>query len=168
MDTKDISAVLLKTVGLVMVAFAVFEIPAYLPPRVSLTEEYSLLMALVDAAAILTLPIVLGLLLWFFPATVVNKIVSGEKLSGERFGVLELERVALIVVGAWLVAYGITDLTYGISSMVVMQKVYDQTLVLGRYAPGLVTSIVKIALGLGLALGATGVAGFIRRIRGEG
>ena len=167
MDLKDISAVLLKTVGLVMLAFALFEIPSYLPPRVSLTE-YSLLSATVDAAAILTLPIILGLLLWFFPGTVVNKIVSGEKLSGERFGVREFERVALTIFGAWLIAYGIADLIYIVSSMVVLQKVYEQSPAIARHMPGLITSIAKVALGFGLALGAKGITGVVQRIRGEG
>jgi hypothetical protein len=85
MDTKDVSAVLLKTMGLVMLAYAVFEIPLYFPPSTNLTEQYSLFDAVVQAAASLILPTVLGLLLWFFPATVTNKIVSGAKLSGERF-----------------------------------------------------------------------------------
>jgi hypothetical protein len=99
---------------------------------------------------------------------VVNKIVSGEKISGERFGVAEFERVALIVLGTWLVAYGIADLIYSISSIVVLQKVYEQSLGFGRYLPGVITSIAKVALGLGLALGAKGIVAFISRIRGEG
>jgi hypothetical protein len=159
----------LKTVGLVMLAYAVFEIPLYFPPRASLTDDYSISVALVQATATLALPIVLGLLLWFFPATVTNKIVSGEKLSGERFGAVDLERVALTVVGAWLFAYGIADLIYTVTSMVVLQVAYaDQSPQLTRYLPGIITSAAKAALGLGLAIGAKGVARLINRVRGDG
>jgi hypothetical protein len=167
-DIKDISAVLLKTVGLVMLAYAVFEIPLYFPPSSESTERYSVFAALAQAATALTLPIVLGLLLWFFPATVVNRIVSGEKLSGEHFGAPQLERVALTVVGAWLVAYGVADLIYSVSTMVVVQRAYSEMPVpLERYLPGIVTCIAKVAMGFGLAFGAKGIARLIGRVRGE-
>jgi len=168
MDIKDISAVLLKTSGLVMLAFAAFEIPSYFLPRAS-DYEISVLTAVVQAAAMLSLPIVLGLLLWFFPATVTNKMVSGPKLSGEHFGASDFERVALTVVGAWLVAYGIADLIYTVSSMVVVQRLYaEESAPLGRYIPSVITNLAKVALGLGLALGAKGITRVISRIRGEG
>ena len=170
MDTKDGSAVLLKTIGLAMIAYAIFEIPLYFPPRSSPTGDFSVFAAVAHAAAVLTLPIALGRALWFFPAKVTNKIVSGDKLSGERFGAPELERVALTVsvIGAWLVAYGIADLIYDISTVVVLQREYaEQAPPLSRYLPGVITSISKVGLGLGLALGAKGIARFIYRVRGE-
>jgi hypothetical protein len=169
MDIKDVSAVLLKAIGLVMLAFAVFEIPLYFPPRSNLTEEYSIFAAFVQAASTLALPFVLGLILWFFPATVTNKIVSGEKISGERFGAPDLERVALTVVGAWLVAYGIADLVYTLSTMVALQhEVPEYSPPLSRYWPGVITSVAKVAMGVGLAFGAKGIARLISRVRGEG
>jgi hypothetical protein len=69
---------------------------------------------------------VLGLLLWFFPSAVTNKIVAGEKLSGDRFGSADLERVALTVVGAWLVAYGFSDVIYSITSLIFVQSEYAE------------------------------------------
>jgi hypothetical protein len=167
MDIKDLSAVLLKTVGLVMLAYAVFEIPLYFPPHVNLTDQYSILDALVEATGTLILPIVLGLVLWFFPATVTNKIVSGEKLSGERFGAPQLERVALTVVGSWLVAYGIADLIYSVATMIVLQRQYaGLTIPPSRYIPGIITSVAKVGLGVGLAFGAKGIARLVDRVRG--
>jgi len=169
MDTKDISAVLLKTIGLVMLAYAVFEIPLYFPPNSGSTDQYSIFGAFAQAVATLTLPIALGLLLWFFPARVTNKIVSGVKLSGARFGSVELERVALTVVGAWLVAYGIADLIYSISTLIFVQREYaQQSPPLTRYWPGIVTSVAKVFIGVGLAVGAKGISRLIARVRGEG
>lgn len=168
MDTKDISAVLLKTIGLVMLAYAVFELPLYFPPRANLRDDYSVFAAFAGAGVTLTLPIALGLLLWFFPATVTNKIVTGEKLSGERFGSRDLERVALTVVGAWLVAYGVTDLIYALSTMLIVQREYSaQSPPISSFFPGVITSIAKILLGVGLAIGAKGIARAIGRVRGE-
>ena len=141
MDTKDVSAILLKTVGLVMVAYAVFELPLYFPPNSGSLDQYSIFAALAQATATLALPIVLGLLLWFFPSTVTNKIVAGEKLSGDRFGSADLERVALTVVGAWLVAYGLLTVIYSIASLIFVQREYAER------APS-----IEFRLALGLAL----------------
>lgn len=147
-----------------------FELPLYFPPRVSATREYSVLGAFTDAALTLTLPIVLGLILWFFPAKVTNKIVFGEKLAGERFGVRDFERVALTVVGTWLVVYGIADLIYTISSMVVTERIYREYTnaesPLRQYVPGIITNAAKVVLGVGLALGAKGIARLMDRARG--
>jgi hypothetical protein len=166
MDTKDVSAILLKTMGLVMLAYAVFAIPSYFPPRVNLTDQYSILDALVEAGGTLALPFVFGLLLWFFPATVTNKIVGGKKLSGERFGAPDLERVALTVVGLWLVAYGVADMVYTLSTMVTLQLAYGERVAqLSRYIPGIITSAAKVAMGVGLAFGAKGIARLIDRVR---
>lgn len=169
MDTKDITAVLLKTAGLIFFAYAIFELPLYFPPRISPTTDFSIVTALVQAAATLTLPIVLGLLLWFFPATVTNKIVSGEKLSGARFGVSEFERVALTVLGVWLVAYGVTDLIYDLVTLYLVQKQYPD---MPQYPPrtyaGVAASTAKILIGVGLALGAKGISRLVNRMRGDG
>ena len=168
MDTKDVSAILLKTIGLVMIAYSVFEVPMYFPPNFGTTDQFSIFAALAQAAAALTLPIVLGLLLWFFPKTVTNSIVSGEKLSGERFGSADLERIALTVLGAWLVAYGLADLIYSVSTLIFQQREYaERAPPLSRYLPGIVTSGAKVAIGIGLAIGANGIARLINRIRGE-
>jgi hypothetical protein len=168
MDTKDVSAILLKTVGLVMVAYSVFEIPLYFLPSSSTTDQFSFLAVFAQAAAALMLPIALGLLLWFFPATITNRIVSGEKLSGDRFGAADLERVALTVVGAWLIAYGVADLIYSFSSLIFTQREFaDRSPPISRYMPGIVTSIAKVAIGCGLAVGAKGIARVLKRVRGE-
>ena len=168
MDTKDVSAVLLKTIGLVMVAYAVFEIPLYFIPNSGATDQFSFLAVFAQAAAALALPIILGLLLWFFPATITNKIVSGDKLSGDRFGATDLERVALTVVGAWLLAYGVADLIYSISSLIFAQREYAERFPsVSRYMPGIITSIAKVAIGGGLAVGAKGISRVIKRARGE-
>ena len=168
MDAKDVSAILLKTAGLVMVAYAVFELPLYFPPNSGSLDQYSIFAALAQATATLALPIVLGLLLWFFPSTVTNRIVAGEKLSGDRFGSADLERIALTVVGAWLAAYGLSDLIYSITSLIFVQREYaERAPSISRYLPGLVTSGAKVAIGVSLAIGAKGIARLINRARGE-
>jgi hypothetical protein len=112
---------------------------------------------------------VLGLLLWFFPAKVTNRIVSGDKLSGDRFGVREFERVALTILGAWLVAYGVADLIYDVTSVIVTQRDFPQQRgAFVPHMPRIFASAAKVIIGISLVIGAKGIARIIDRVRGEG
>src|SRR5712691_8702781 len=115
MDTKDLAAVLVKTAGLAIFAYAVIRLPAYLPPWVSGNAPFSIGALFAEAAVTLALPMLLGLLFWFFPATVTNKMVSGKKLAEAQFGLREFERVALTIVGVSIVAYGLADFIHAVA-----------------------------------------------------
>jgi hypothetical protein len=70
------------------------------------------------------------------------------------------------VVGLWLVAYGVADLIYAVATMVTLQRTYgEQVAPLTRYLPSMITSVAKVAMGVGLAFGAKGIAGLINRVR---
>jgi hypothetical protein len=166
-DTKDVATMLVKAVGLVMFAYAIFDIPYYFPPYASLSAERSFTAAFMQAVATLTLPILVGLLLWFFPATVVNKIVSGERLAAEGLRLLEFERLALTIIGVWLAAYGISDLIYKATSLVVIERQFPGPTPPDLWA-GVFAAGVKVAVGCGLAVGSKGLARLISRMRGEG
>ena len=145
MDTKDIAALLLKTAGLVMFAYAIFDIPYYFLPSKT-DSEYSFIASFMQAAGILALPIVLGLLLWFFPATVVNKIVSGDKLT-DGLQVRDLERVALTVIGIWFVAFGVSDLVYQAGSMILMKRQFPDAPPVEAWL-GIIAAAAKVLVGL--------------------
>jgi hypothetical protein len=166
MDTKDIAALLLKTAGLLMFAYAIFEIPYYAFPRAGANQEYSFIATFMQAVAYLTLPIVLGLVLWFFPATVVNKIVAGDKLT-DGLRTQDFERLALTVIGLWFVAHGIADLAYHLGSYVLWSRQFPQPQPLEPF-PVMIAAIAKVVVGLALAVGAKGVLRLIARVRGEG
>ena len=83
MDTKDVTAVLLKIAGLVIVAYAAFALPYYFSPEAMSSSQFSVADTLMSALFYMALPVVFGLFLWFFPATITNRIVSGEKVAGE-------------------------------------------------------------------------------------
>ena len=65
-------------------------------------------------------------------------------------------------------AYGLSDLIYSITSLIFVQREYaERAPSISRYLPGLVTSGAKVAMGVGLAIGAKGIARLINRVRGE-
>jgi hypothetical protein len=165
-DTKDIAALLLKTAGLVIFAYAIFDIPYYFLPHPRTDSDYSFIASFMQAAGMLALPIVLGLLLWFFPATVVNKIVSGDKLT-EGLGVRDFERIALTVIGIWFVAYGVSDLVYRVGSLILMKRQFPDAPPVEAWL-GIIAAAAKLLVGFGLAVGAKGVLRVIAKVRGEG
>jgi hypothetical protein len=165
MDAKDIATILLKTAGLVMFAYAIFDIPYYFPPYVTSGGEQSFINAWMQAAAVVTLPIVLGLVLWFFPATVVNKIVAGPKLT-EGLQIHHFERVALTVLGVWLVAYGIVDVIHYVTSFFSVRQQFPD-FPGSRFWLGILTPAAKLLVGAGMAIGAKGVVRLIARVRRE-
>src|SRR6266496_5310044 len=165
MDTKDIAALLLKTAGMSKIAYAIFDIPYYFLPHPKTDSEYSFIASCMQAAGMLALPIVLGLLLWFFPATVVNKIVSGDKLT-EGLGVRDFERIALTVIGIWFVAYGVSDLVYRVGSLILMKRQFPDAPPVEAWL-GIIAAAAKLLVAFGLAVGANGLLRVIAKVRGE-
>src|SRR5438552_6077013 len=156
MDTKDLTAVSLKVTGLVILAYSVFQLPRYfIPTAGSISSSFT--GSLLEAAAALALPAIVGLLLWLFPATVTNKIVSGHKLSEATFGVPQLERVALSVLGIWLVASGLGDIIYNLSAVFFIQREYPTEQLPPRVYVGAIASAAKVVIGVAIALGAKGI-----------
>jgi heme/copper-type cytochrome/quinol oxidase subunit 4 len=164
MDAKDLAALLLKIAGLVILGHALFQVPYFFPLEEISAGKFSFADAVMSAVYYITLPLVVGALLWFFPATISNKIVSGKKLSDSGFGVRQFEQVALTLIGVWLVAYGIADL---ISSLVWIAQVEKQfnTLPPRAYAATL-AAVAKVIIGCAIAIGSGGVSRLLRRLGG--
>ena len=169
MDTKDIAALLVKTAGLILFGYAVIRVPAYILPVGDPNAPFSIAALFAQAAVFLALPMLLGLLFWFFPATVTNKMVSGEKLAGAQFGLREFERVALTIVGVSIVAYGLADFIHAVAVAYFLHNQHPAVTPLPSdiYA-GIVFPVAKIAIGAALAAGARGIGKFVARLQGDG
>ena len=169
MDTKDLATVLLKTAGLAIFGFAVIRLPIYFPYWIGGNEPSSIGVMFAEAAVALALPMLLGLLFWFFPATVTNKIVSGEKLADAQFGLREFERVALTVVGVSIVAYGLADFIHAVAQAYFVRIQHPEVTPLPAHLyAGIVFPAAKIAIGAGLAVGARAIGKFVARVQGDG
>ena len=166
MDTKDVAALLLKTAGLLTFAYAVFDVPYYFLPHARGDANFSFIASFMEAAAMLTLPIVLGLVLWFFPATIANKLVAGDKLA-DGLRMHDFERLALTIIGLWFLAYGITDLVYRGAQLYLFKRQYPDAPPVEVWL-GIVAAGAKAIVGVALAIGAKGVVRIIAKVRGEG
>jgi hypothetical protein len=165
MDAKDLAALLLKIAGLVILGHALFQVPYFFPLDEISRGNFSFADALMSAVYFITLPLVVGALLWFFPATISNKIVSGKKLSESGFGVRQFEQVALTLIGVWLLAYGIADL---VSNLVWIARVEKEVTSLPpRVYAATFAAVAKVILGCAIAIGSGGISRLLRRVRGN-
>ena len=168
MDMKDLAALLVKTAGLTLFGYALIRLPVYILPVGDPNAPFSIGALFAQAGVILALPMLLGLLFWFFPATVTNKMISGEKLAGAQFGLREFERVALTIVGVSIVAYGLADFIHAVAFAYILHNEHPEVTPLpAEVYAGIVFHVAKIAIGMSLTVGARGIGQFVARLQGR-
>jgi len=167
MDTKTLSATLLKVAGLVVLAWVAVQLPSYFPLAIDPYAPRSLADGALAASIALAPMALLGAVFWFFPGSITNRILfrSGEKDA--PVAVADVERVALTVLGVYLVVHGIVDVVYNAITVI---NVHRSTLEPKSLPPitiaGIAASALEALLGACLALRARGLVGFLERARG--
>src|SRR5258706_11599012 len=165
MDTKTISAILLKVAGLMIIAMCVAQLPSYFP-LMGRGTEWSLTEVLATTAISLGPLTVLGLCLWFFPGTIANRIVSGESLSQSAFDTGAIELVGLTVLGIYVLTWGVVDAVRDIVFIVVMQRQNpDSVLIPASVAGRIAASAAQLIIGAWLCVGARGISRIVERLR---
>ena|SRR5258706_7505803 len=164
MDTRSIGALLLKVTGLVLLLVAISQLPAYFP-LTGRGYEFSTGEAL-TAAAIAVGPLVLGgLVLWFFPGTLVNKIVTPGASDTLSVDGRPLELVALTVVGVYLVADGLIGSVRDVVLLIYVHRQNDVIAVPASVFAHIAATVAELLIGAGLCIGANGVSRVIERLR---
>lgn len=164
MDYRDISTLLLRIAGVVIVIFAVIQIPGHFLNYYRLQED-SLLLFLGTAALPVALTILLGVLLWLFPNTVTNKIVGGsDQPSG--FDLEKIQVIAFSVLGLYVLVRAVGDLVYWGSFMTMSSTIEPggTLLSLDRYAD-LFATLAEFVLGLFLTFGSKGLSSLVAKVR---
>ena len=166
MDTKSIAAIIIRIVGLVMIVISVLQIPAYFP----LTHRgYDFSVGEALATGLLALgPLALaGLLFWFFPGTITNRIVSGARApdsSATDFRPLQL--VALTVLGIYLLASGLIGVVRDVVLVIVMHRQSSGTeLIPASIVAHIAATVAQLLIGAGLCIGARGISNMVERLR---
>ena len=171
MDYKDLTAILVKTAGAIMFFW-------YLPWLLSLILNVINQSSSGIALFIYALPTIVGLafavLLFTFPSTISNKLISGEKLNHDATFVDSLQIVAMRLAGLYYVATSIFDLIHNFATVILTPTIYEKmgvTPPLTGWTPDLaavtITTFVELAIGLWLILGAEGILRMIKVIRGR-
>jgi hypothetical protein len=165
MDTRSISAILLKVTGLVLILYCVAQLPAYFALR-SPGYDFSVAQLSLTVAATLGPLAILGVILWFFPGTITNKIVSNGSVESPAMDGRQVEIVALTIVGVFLVAEGLIGAVHDITLFVAFNRQSDIPMTIpSSVFAHVAATVAEILIGLTLCIGAKGIAEVIRRLR---
>ena len=166
MDTRGIATILLKITGLVLIVISIIQLPGYFPLTRS-AYNFSMGEVLASAAAALAPPALIGLVLWFFPGTVANKIVSDVPSQPTGIDIRPIELVALTILGLYLVTSAIIGAVRDVTFLVVVSRDNGNLgAVPASITAHIVATICEFLIGVGLCIGARGVARLIERLRG--
>jgi uncharacterized membrane protein len=167
MDTRTIAATLLKVAGLVIITYTVSQLPSYFPVRLGGEQGYSIAAAMLEAAFTLLPSFLLGICFWFLPGTITNKVVAPHQTADDPANIEVIERVAISVLGLYLVAHGISDLIYNLTTLYQLRRQFpDQEVMPARPVAGLVSSAAEGLIGLVIVLRSKGVANVLQKLRG--
>lgn len=171
MDYKDLTAILLKTTGAILIFWYLSWLPSLIPTVTK--QPFSELTLFIDA-----LPTIVGLvfagLLFSFPATISNKLIDGGKLNRDATFVDSLQIIALRLIGIYHVITSIIDLIHHFSTAILAPTIYEKmglTPPLTGWTPDLVgwsiATFAELAIGLWFTLGAEGILRLVQKIRGR-
>ena len=175
MDLRGISNIFVKLAGAVIVVWAVLSMSRGTIAAIQMrSEDVSLWAIAVGAALPSFIPLIAGVLLIYFPSSVTNRVLgSDEELNVSSLVLSRIEAIGYSVLGAYLVVVAVTDSLYLYGRMRLFYKyVENQSL---QYMPPITPddfafilgTLGKFVLGIGLILGARGLATLFQRMRGR-
>jgi hypothetical protein len=169
MDYKSLTSLLLRLTGVIILVAAVIAAPRnfldlYLRDAGGGVNTETWLLTTVAS----TFPILVGLLLIYFPATVGNRIVSGD---GETADTQRLEQTAFSILGLYFVSMAAFDAVYWYAKL----RLYSVILPVGwndrgpwlanNDFAGIASTCAQFVVGILLLLGGRGLANLFHRLR---
>ena len=177
MDFRELTKLLFKISGALMLVQVVATMPRYFAPSVQmLNESFSLFFAAIVLP--FSIPVALSLFLLFFPGVVANRLVTTAAASlpaieSQSF-VVQLERALLSLLGLYLVYRAILDAFAQLVRYVSYRTAWNTQMPNSPLPPdftsemyGSVAGIgVEFAVGLLLMFGAKSIQSVLSRMRG--
>jgi hypothetical protein len=165
MDTRSIAAILLKITGLLLIVISIGQLPGYFP-LTGRGYDFSIGELLGTAALTLAPLAALGLVLWFFPGTVANKIVSSAPADPMGADVRPIELVALTILGVYLVTSGLIGAVRDIVLVIFMYHQNENlALIPASVIAHIAATVMELLIGVSLCIGAKGVSRVIEGLR---
>jgi hypothetical protein len=175
MEHRALAALMVRLVGLWELVVAVGSIPASILPffEPAYLQKAGLAVALASAFSMFGVPFILGLLLIYFPKTVVTRVLRIEGIEPQDGGEARfLERVAVSALGLWFAVQAVIDQVYHLSKWHLYRRMMVDSYS-GAAGPsigpqeyaGIIAATIQLALGLWLLLGARGLVNALERLR---
>ena len=171
MNTKDISNLLLKIGGMIIIILTVSAIPNY----VSIYTQYqerniSLFASIVIIPNII--PLLLGLFLFSKPGKITNKIIQNnatETNNTSSISLMQIEQICLSTLGFYLLMLSASDIVFHVASFIkaianipANSSRPSNSLI---FTPAFVATIAELILSMWLIFKAKGIIAFVNHIR---
>jgi hypothetical protein len=169
MDYKSLTSLLLRLTGVIILVAAILAAPRifiglYLQNASGGVNAETWLLT----TAASTFPILVGLLLIYFPATVSNRIVSGD---GQIADTQRLEQIAFSILGLYFVSMAAFDAVYWYAKLRLYAVIFPFGLndrgpwLANNDFAGIASTCAQFVVGILLLLSGRGLANLLHRLR---
>lgn len=163
MNYKDLTALLIKIGGLIIVVSMISFLPSYVSAGIGALET-SWFAFFAVAILPLLFPLLAGILMLVFPGTIGNRIIPAEKLSELPTTYLpQLERLAMTLLGVYLLFRAISDLVLNLSKLFWVRHLMSigelsaPSYLLPDTVGYLAATVVEGAIAIWLTIGSSGI-----------
>lgn len=171
MNYKDLTALLIKIGGLIIVVAMVGLLPSYVSAGIGALET-SWFAFFTVAILPLLFPSLAGVLMLVFPGTIGNRIIPAEKLSELPSTYLtQLEQLAMTLLGVYLLFRAISDLVLNLSKLLWVRHLMTigELRVSNYLFPDtvgyLAATVVEGAIAVWLIFGSSRILAFVHKLR---
>lgn len=165
---NDLTRLLIKISGAVIIIFVLISIPGYVAFYFSLRlEDDSFWLFFIYSIIPVIIPIGGGLLMLYFPGMIANKLINGSQSEViAEHDIEPIQSIAFGVLGLYLLFRVISDLTYNFSYLYLNQKAYGLSNIsdIDTYARIIATAF-ELLFALYLLFGAKGLSKMINKFR---
>lgn len=169
MTSHDVIRTAIKIGGLALLIYTAIQASSTVPLFLSQLKSSGFEFPVITIIAAFVVPLIFGFMLWLFPAPIANTIIKKDlpNKSEEKF-LLGIERIAIRVLGLYLLYHGITDFVSHYASYHQAVEMFGKNVNFAgkeKFAIGFIVTGVEIVLALLLMLGATGIVNILRKAR---
>lgn len=169
MDLRQLSALLVKISGMVVIVFAVSGIPGYINSFLHQGQDTFVNFS-AWVLSPLAFPLFIGLLMWSFSKSITNKIIKDGTgpIDSNEF-LVEIERIAITVLGIILLFFALSDQTFNLIFIYITSKENFGSLMTIKVSAEdwghIAGTTVEILFSLVLIARAEGITYIIRKLR---
>ena len=169
MNSNEILRMVVKLTGLAIFLSGLILATSYFPLIYEAMMSESLDTSMAIYISSILSPVIIGLLLWFFPAPVANTVIKNDlEVTSKNDFIHGIENIGIRILGIYLLYHGISDLVFNIMSYrQEIELVRENINILGKgnTKVALIVTGVEIILSIFLIFGANVISTFIRRIK---
>ena len=172
METKDISNIILKIAGMILVIISLLRFPDYISYYTEQPEK-SLILFISSVLIPNGFPLIIGIIFFRKPGTITNKILVKNSDEDEKINYIKLEQIILTALGVYIVFNTISLFSYEISQLVEVIRLsrnkygssFDPTHIFTR---NIVTGILELLFAFWLIFKSEGLVKIFNNFRNAG